>query len=366
MSIVGFGAKGAAKVIDVKRNASGSVVMETVASGLQTSVTAAGTGQTTTTPTGNRNTASMSYNITGTGGTIQLLQNGSVMDSVTGLAAGDSGVLDFYTPSPPTSPALTGLASFNGAGTATFTFNANGLRTKPIINGFLNDIWRDVNGSITMETVASGLSTITTVIGTPVTTKTTLTKPGRYFINMKWKNHLGSGADIAFLQNGSVIDSITNQASKATGNLSGSFGSSVQSLTGRFNWGTVTTLVNSFQTAVGMDDSESSFQTLTGVGGTVQVRASVTSVANGYFYVYFLVNGNTFFSTTTIGGNTPTAYIASTTGSFTSPRIGVRCSTENLGTYNLATRTYKLFTPTAKAKGIVTFSGNQKKELKTA
>lgn len=369
MGITGFGSPGAEKLKDVKEDKSGSVVMETVASGLITSVTAAGTGQTTTTATGNKNYMSMNYNITGTGGTIQFLQNGGVMDSTTGLAAGASGTLTFYSSTPPTSPTLTGKGTFNGAGTATFTFNANGLRTKSF-NDFMHDVRRDVNGTVVVETAAIGLSTTAHDTGVSVTTKTTVT-PERYFVSMNWTNSIGSGADIALLQNGSMQTSITNQAEGATGTLTTSNDTPLatpQSLTARYTWatlggnGTVTSYVESYRLSTTVvTNNTSEIFTLNGTGTTVSIVAKVNASPTGT--MYFSVNDSPFFTTTNPATGT---YTSTTTGAFTSPSATVRghASGTTFGAI-VDTRTYKLLGPNT-GEGTVSFSVNQIRGLQVA
>jgi len=362
MGITGFGVKPLNKLKDVKRDKTGGVVMETAATGLTTSVTAAGTGQTTTSITGNRNNVSMNYNITGTGGTIQLLQNGSVMASATGLATGASGTLSFYTTTPPTSPTLTGLASFNGAGTATFTFNINGVRNKAF-DDFMNDI-RRVGRTVQFISQATGLTTTATTSGVSVTTKTTGITGSRFFVQMPWENQKGVGLNLTLMKNGSALVSATNQAQGASGTLVASFDAPTSNfdLTGNYSWNTAGTTDSFTATgstaALGTSASVTpDVGTLTGTAYTVYYTVHVYT-GSGEFKIY--MNGTTVISDTGLPRDVTRRYTA--TGTWTSPTwsLWLHGTNDRIG---VDTRTLRLGGP---GRVSVSFSVNQVEKLALA
>jgi len=173
MGIKGLGKAGATKIKDVKRDKTGSVVMETVKAGATITATATAQANTTKTSlTSARYFISMTWNnIRGSGANIALLQNGSVQTSVTNQAQGASGTLLFSNDAPPATPqSLTARFTWASAGTSQ----------------------------------VAGLTTNTSATGTPITTNNAFTGMVASGV-MEFDMVTGSGT-VALLQNGSVMD----------------------------------------------------------------------------------------------------------------------------------------------------------------
>jgi len=234
MGIKGFGKAGATKIKDVKRDKTGSVVMETVATGMTVTATAtaqANTNKTTVTP--ERYFVSMKWsNPRGSGADIALLQNGSVRTSITGQAQGATGTLSFVNNSPPGTPqSLTARFTWATAETSQVT----GLTTTTKRTGVSITDVRTFTGL-----VASGVLPFSIQAGT---------------------------ADVALLQNGSVMASLTGQTGANTISYSLATETTSPTLTARFTW---TSLISSIA------DQSTLTNTVTTTTTTADVTVSLT------------------------------------------------------------------------------------------
>jgi len=325
MGIEGFGKVGATKIKDVKRDKTGSVVMETIGSG---TVTATATGQantTTTTWTGTeRYFVSMSWsNPRGSGANITLLYDGSVVDSVTNQSEGASGTLGpiSFDSTPATPQSVT----------ARFSWTTYGTMYAP--KGTITTTQTGV--SVTVSTpesgmVASGVMTFTITTGT---------------------------ADVALLQNGSVMTSITAQTGSNTISYSLTAETTSPTLTGRFTWTNLGTgpvdsytATNRISLTGGATTVESTV--LTGTGTKVGIIIHFT---DGTATLRFKVNGATFVSTTKAGIPSTYTYSAFTTGTYTSPTLTLSITANNTVTFT--TRTYVLSGPKGTASPTLRIRG---------
>jgi len=304
---------GPSKLKDVKRDKTGSVVMDTRVLGH--TFTATATAQSTTTNTTGitpeRYIVEMPWsNPRGGGADVALIHNGTTVASVTNQAEGASGTLTASFDTPPATPqTLTGRFTWATAGTDQTT----------------------------------GLSTTTTNTGVSVTSNYAFT--GQVASGVLPFTIANGSADVSLLQNGSVMTSITNQTGANTISYSLASETASPTLTARFNWNTVWSTVNSYATTATTNTGSTSVtisdpQVVTGTGNAVKMTAIFDANTDGD--CYFSINGTAFWSTHITA--TTTTLSATTTGTFTSPSLTARMHMPTGTWIDISNRTYRLGT----------------------
>jgi len=301
-SVGGAGQK-ASEMYDLKRDSAGNVVMETKATGLQVTGTATATPFTNNTSVDRVYLATMNYTMNRGSGIVRLKANGTTYDSAS-VNEGATGSLNFSLNSPINN--LTAEFSWTSYGTSQVTNQS----ATTINTGTPSSVANSFTGM-----VASGELPFTINNGT---------------------------ADVALLQNGSVMTSLTAQSGANTISYSLTSETTSPTLTARFTWIGITTAdiysATTKLSTINTTSTTADSQVLSGTGSTIVVTVTFSvNVGTGYVSV----NASSIFNTT----GTTKRFTVTTTGAFTSPSVTVKVhNTQDLVSASIGTRTYKLIT----------------------